>query len=85
MAMNIKNPETERLAHELAKVTGESLTAAITEALRERLARERKRRGDPDFVERWVAIGKECAPLWKEPYRSTEHGDLLYDEKGLPK
>ena len=23
--------------------------------------------------------------LWKEPYRSMDHGDLLYDEKGLPK
>jgi len=32
-----------------------------------------------------LAIGKESAPLFKEPYRSTDHGDLLYDEKGLPK
>jgi len=34
---------------------------------------------------RLASIGEECAPLFKEPYRSIEHGDLLYDEKGLPK
>ncbi|HEY7388114.1 MAG TPA: type II toxin-antitoxin system VapB family antitoxin, partial [Bryobacteraceae bacterium] len=39
MAMNIKNSETERLAKELAELTGESLTAAITESVRERLER----------------------------------------------
>jgi antitoxin VapB len=36
MALSIKNPETERLARELARVTGESLTEAVTEALRDR-------------------------------------------------
>jgi antitoxin VapB len=37
--MNIKDPETERLAAELAARTGESKTAAVREALRERLER----------------------------------------------
>ena len=32
-----------------------------------------------------LAIGKAAAPLWREPFRSTEHGDLLYGEDGLPK
>jgi len=32
-----------------------------------------------------LAIGKESAPLFKEPYRSTDHADLLYGEDGLPK
>jgi antitoxin VapB len=84
MGMNIKNPRTQELARELAKLTGESLTAAITEALEEKLARIRKEKKD-DLVERWLAIIKETAPLWEEPYRSIEHGDLLYDERGLPK
>lgn len=39
MAMNIKDHETERLASELAARTGESKTAAVREALRERLER----------------------------------------------
>jgi antitoxin VapB len=59
MALTIKNEETERLARELAKLTGETLTAAITVALRERLDRLRNevrgglrqphRSGDPDL------------------------------------
>ncbi|HEX9867242.1 MAG TPA: type II toxin-antitoxin system VapB family antitoxin, partial [Candidatus Tectomicrobia bacterium] len=38
MTLNIKNPETHRLATELARLTGETLTQAVTEAVRERLA-----------------------------------------------
>lgn len=37
MRLTIKNPETDRLARELATATGESITAAVTEAVRERL------------------------------------------------
>ncbi|HEY7391165.1 MAG TPA: type II toxin-antitoxin system VapB family antitoxin [Bryobacteraceae bacterium] len=84
MAMNIKNSETERLAKELAELTGESLTAAITESVRERLERVRRKRGS-GLADRLLAIGKDCAPRLKEPFRSAEHGDLLYDELGLPK
>ena len=40
MALSIKDPETDRLARELAKTTGESITEAIRAALRERLERE---------------------------------------------
>ncbi|MEO8714902.1 MAG: type II toxin-antitoxin system VapB family antitoxin [Acetobacteraceae bacterium] len=44
MALSIKTTEADDLARSLARLTGESLTAAVTEALRERLARERARR-----------------------------------------
>ena len=81
MSLNIKNEETHRMAQELAAMTGESVTAAVTEAVRERLERI-KRKG---MKERIMKIAKECAPRWKEPFRSVDHGDLLYDEKGLPK
>ena len=84
MGMNIKNKETHRLVRELAKLTGENQTAAITEAVRERLERVRRRR-QGGLAERLVAIGKDCAAHLKEPYRSVDHADLLYDEKGLPK
>jgi hypothetical protein len=43
MTLNIKNEEAHRLAAELAKITGESLTAAVTTAIRERLDRLRVR------------------------------------------
>jgi antitoxin VapB len=84
MSLNIKNEETHRLIRELAKVTGESMTAAVEKAVRERLARVRNRKKG-GLAERLLKIGRECAPLWKEPYKSMDHGDLLYDEKGLPK
>jgi antitoxin VapB len=51
MALNIKDPETEQLAADVARLTGESKTAAIRQALRERqqrllLARAGSGRGD---------------------------------------
>lgn len=39
MALNIKDAETERLAREVAAMTGESKTGAIRAALRERKER----------------------------------------------
>jgi antitoxin VapB len=84
MSLNIKNEEAHRLARELARTTGETLTAAVTAALRERLARvEAGRRGD--IAARLLAIGADCAARLKEPYRSVDHGELLYDDDGLPK
>ena len=48
MPLNIKDPETERLAAEIARLTGESKTGAIRVALRERHARLLLERGaDP--------------------------------------
>jgi antitoxin VapB len=84
MAINIKNDETHKLAQKLAKLTGESMTAAITQALRERLERLRAGEGD-DLARKLVRIGKDCAAHLKEPFRSVDHGELLYDEKGLPR
>jgi antitoxin VapB len=84
MSMNIKNEEAYRLAKELAGLTGESLTGAVTQALRERLARVRGARG-ADVAANLLAIGRDCASHLKEPLRSIDHGDMLYDEQGLPK
>ncbi len=84
MGLNIKNEDAHRLAQELANITGESLTTAVTRALRERLDRVR-RAGKGSLAERLLAIGRDCAPRLKEPFRSTDHADLLYDERGLPR
>lgn len=84
MGLNIKNEETHRLAQELAELTGESMTAAVTEAVRERLARLRGEHGG-GLAERLLEIGRECAAHLKEPYRSVDHGELLYDDRGLPR
>ncbi len=84
MSLNIKNEDTHRMARELARATGESMTVAVSEAIRERLERVRGKSKE-DMLTRILRIAEECGPLWKEPYRSVDHGDLLYDEKGLPK
>jgi antitoxin VapB len=83
MALNIKNPEAQRLARELAALTGESMTAAVTEAVRERLARVRRER-QPPRAAHLLAIGKDCAVHLKGPSRSIDHADLLYGANGLP-
>jgi len=68
------------MAQELAALTGESMTAAVTEAVRERLDRVKKQ----GMVERIMKIAKESSALLKgEPL--PDHGELLYDENGLPK
>jgi antitoxin VapB len=84
MSFNIKNENAHRLARELAEATGESMTLAVSEALRERLERVR-RDSRAGLAERLLKIGKECAAHIQEPYKSIDHGELLYDEKGLPK
>jgi antitoxin VapB len=84
MGLNIKNEEAHRLAAELARLTGESMTTAVTVSLRERLERLSRAQGD-SLAARLLAIGKDCAGRLKEPFRSADHGDLLYDDRGLPR
>jgi antitoxin VapB len=37
------------------------------------------------LADRLLAIGRDCAARLKEPFRSVDPGDLLYDERGLPR
>jgi len=60
------------------------MTAAVGEAIRERLERVRGR-SKKDMAERLLEIGRECAAHLKEPYKSLDIDELLYDEKGMPK
>jgi antitoxin VapB len=60
------------------------MTAAVGEAVRERLDRV-KGNSREGLAERLLQIGRECAAHLKEPYKSIDHGKLLYDEKGMPK
>ena len=85
MGLNIKNEETCRLAREVARLTGDTMTGAITAALRERLERERQHRHADDLAQELHAIGQRCAALLKPGPSAVEHGDLLYGERGLPK
>lgn len=83
MSLNIKDPETHRLARAVAKATGETMTRAVTVALRERLERLQESKNKVS-AEELLAIGRSCAALLTE--RPADHGESwLYDEHGLPK
>ncbi len=84
MSLNIKNDETCRLASDLAQLTGETMTGAITVALRERLDREHRRRRVETRARELREIATRCAKLMGPGPSAIEHGALLYDEQGLP-
>jgi antitoxin VapB len=84
MSLNIKSDAAHRLARQLAQVTGESMTEAVTRALAERLERVSHEHGG-SLANRLLAIGGDCAAHLKEPYRSIDHGELLYVDRGLPR
>lgn len=84
MSLNIKNKETCSLAAELASLTGESKTAAITVALRERLEHARRRRGMETRTQELRAIAERCAKLMGPESAGIDHGELLYGDLGLP-
>lgn len=83
MALSIKDPEADRLARAVAKATGETLTMAVVQSLRERLARVRRPRG-PRLSEEILKIARRCARL---PVKDERSGDEIvgYDEHGLPR
>ena len=82
MSLNIKDPEAHRLAQQIARATGETMTRVVTEALRERLSRL-ERRSARASVEELLAIAERAASHVKCPY--VDHAELLYDEHGLPR
>ena len=81
MSLNIKDDETCRLAGELARLTGETVTGA----LRERLEREKHERSVEARIQRMRATAERCAKLLAPGPSAEQHGDVLYDERGLPR
>jgi antitoxin VapB len=84
MPLNIRNPEAERLASELARRTRQTKTQAVINALRDRLARVRRERPKRRLADDLEAIAKHCASL---PLRDRRSADeiLGYDDRGLPR
>lgn len=82
MNLNIKNDEAHEMAVELASLTGESITKAVAQAIRERLDRERRRRNRQALARELLDIGRRCASHGRRDTRS--HDEFLYDDRGLP-
>ena len=81
MTLNIKDPEARDLAQKLARETGENMTLAVIQSLRERLERVQRSRGTASADE-LLAIGLRCAQGLRGA--AVPHGEVLYDERGLP-
>jgi antitoxin VapB len=79
MALSIKSERADRLARELAALTGETITEAVEASLAARIERERQRRGRrdlSDIIERFRAL-----PVIDD---RTPEEILGYDDRGLP-
>ncbi len=82
MALSIKNPEAERLAKELAKESGSTITSALIVALEEALRRARGRKTAPSARDAIIDVSERCAALPDLDSRSPEE-ILGYDGRGL--
>jgi antitoxin VapB len=85
MSMNIKSQEAHDLARELAALTGETVTQAVTVAVRERLERLRHETAAEERIRRMTELSHSTASLMTPEFRDLDIDELLYDERGLPK
>lgn len=83
MALSIKTDEADRLARALSQLTGESLTRAVTVALRERLDREHARRACGETVSaRLVELARRLRPHYDTRPVSREEWDAASGDQG---
>jgi len=85
MSLNIKNKEVYQLASELAQLTGQSMTAIVLNALRKQRGEIARQQQKEAKVTELMAIATRCAAHIERPAMAVEHGDMLYDERGMPK
>jgi antitoxin VapB len=83
MSLSIKDCETDTLVRELAALTGESITEAVFQSVKERLERLKIKNSADSLAQELDAIALRCASLPLLDSRSLE--ELIgYDEQGLP-
>jgi antitoxin VapB len=78
MRLSIKNDQAHRLATEPARLTGESLTTAVTLALRERLERVQRRAQRQGVAEALLELGRRYSALPERDSRTA--GEILGDD-----
>jgi len=82
IALNIKDPETDRLVRSLADATGETITEAVATAVRERLDRVRGNRAGRGIADSIAQIAERCSALPVIDDRAPDE-ILGYDADGL--
>ena len=87
MALHINDSETDKLARELARETGETLTVAVNKAVKERLDRvgAHSKADREKFITELTRIAKGAKGLRRQKKTSRELIEDLYDENGLPR
>jgi antitoxin VapB len=85
MALNIKNPETERLARELARRRRQGITEVLTQVLRQEVERERRKPAAKDYAAFKRGIDEIVARVRRLPVFDDRSDDeiLGYNEQGL--
>lgn len=79
--LHIDNEEICQLVRELAELTGKRIDQIVLDALRIELACQQQRK---THIDELMAIGIQCAAHLDNPGLAVEHGDMLYDESGMP-
>jgi antitoxin VapB len=84
MGLNIKDEETDRLAREVARLAGETITEAVKRSLAERAVKLKAQRREANLARDVMEIGRRCAAL---PVIDARNADeiLGYDKDGLPR
>ena len=85
MVIRVRQPATGQTARDLAEQTSENMTTAVVVALRERIIRLQAPGDNDRRRDELQALADRLAARFKEPYRSLDHGEWLYDEDGLPR
>ena len=83
MALSIRNSQAEKLAREVATISGENLTQAIIHALEERLERLKGRRTTSNLMQEIMTISQRCSSIPDIDQRSPEE-ILGYNQSGIP-
>ncbi|QZT57948.1 MULTISPECIES: type II toxin-antitoxin system VapB family antitoxin [Mycolicibacterium] len=81
MALNIKDEKVHDAVKQLARLTGESQAQAVATAVQERLSRVQQ----DDLAERLLALGRRTAQRMTSATNDLDHGEMLYDDAGLPR
>lgn len=83
MPSTLAGTDADRLARELATLTGETVEDAVANALRDRLERERRRRGREELLARARRVVRDSGP-GEGSATARDPSAFLYDERGLP-